>query len=76
MQARNALNTIVAHSGYSKTDVARLMGRNDNYIRRFISGGNTPRTDILAEVADVCGYDLALIRRDGSERIIIDPPEK
>lgn len=76
MQALRAFNTMVAHSGHTKTEVGRLMGRGDGYIRQTVSRGSVPRADILAEIADVCGYDLTLIKRDGSERIIIDPPEK
>lgn len=76
MHALKAFNTMVAHSGRSKVEVSVLMGRNENYISHVTNRGGIPRTDIMAEVADVCGYDLALIKRDGTETIIIDPPNK
>lgn len=76
MQALNALNTVIAHSKLSKAEVARLMGRDVNYISSTVSRRSIPRTDIMSEIADVCGYDLALIKRDGTETIIIDPPDE
>lgn len=76
MNALKAFNTMVAHSGHPKAEVSVLMGRNENYVSHMTNRGSIPRTDIMAEIADVCGYDLTLIKRDGTETIIIDPPSK
>lgn len=76
MHALKAFNTMVAHSGYPKTRIGILLGRTESYIRGIAIRGSIPRTDTMAEIADVCGYDLALIKRDGTETIIIDPPSK
>ena len=74
MQVLTAFNTIVTRSGLSKAAIAKSIGRNVNYINGITIRGSVPRADTLALVADVCGYDLALIKRDGSDTIIIDPP--
>lgn len=76
MQARAAFNTIVAHSGKPKEVLSREMGRGSNYLGVTTTRGSIPKTDTFAEIADVCGYDLKLEKRDGTETIIIDPPHK
>lgn len=76
MKSNDLLAYMQANSGMSQANLSRTMGRSDKFISRYISGKATPGLDLMSEVADVCGYDLALIKRDGTETIIIDPPEK
>lgn len=75
MQAVDALSAIIDNSGMTKSAIAASMGRNGSYIRITVNRGYTPRTDIMAEIADACGYDLKLLKRDGTDEITIDPPE-
>lgn len=74
MQAKAALNTIISQSGETKSALATMLGRSPNYVHSLVNKRTDPSVGTLVEVADVCGYDLALIKRDGSDTIIIDPP--
>ena len=76
MDALSALNTAVAHSGLTRSKVSVQAGRSRQFIATIMGQGHTPSSDTLADFADICGYDLALIKRDGSETIIIDPPKR
>lgn len=76
MQAFGAMCAIIRSSGISRSKVGLLMGKSDGYIHQTISRGSIPRADTLAEIADVCGYNLVLVKRDGSETIQIDPPQR
>jgi hypothetical protein len=52
------------------------MGRSDGYLSRSITTGQNPGAVKLAEIADAMGYDLRLVKRDGTYEIVIDPPER
>lgn len=67
-----ALNTIIAHSGKAKEQISREMGRNPNFLGVTTSRGSIPRTDTFCTIADTCGYDLLLVKRDGTETIHLE----
>lgn len=76
MKAKRIFNKVVNTSGLTKAELARRMGRNDNYIRGYVTRGSIPKVDTFAEIADVSGYDLLVRHRQSGEEIIIDPPER
>lgn len=76
MQAHDVLRALFNDSGMSMTNLSRAIGKSDKFISRYLSGGTTPGLSVTSQIADVCGYDLKLEKRDGTETIIIDPPHK
>lgn len=74
MNARDAFLQVVADSGLPIREITRQLGRSPGYFTHITKDdGSTPRTDTLARVADVCGYDLLLRRRIDEYEIPIDP---
>lgn len=76
METRDVLPAIVKGSGRSMQSISTSMGRSRTYIANVVNRGTTLQVDTLAEIADECGYDLKLDKRNGSETIVIDPPQR
>lgn len=76
MEALDSLRQAINDSGLSMYAVSKLMGKTPIYIGALFSRGSTPRTDTYATIADACGYDLLLRKRDNGAEILIDPPRK
>ena len=76
MQPRNVIPTIVSSSGKSMQSISLAIGRTRTYINSTIQNRSISHVDTVAAVADVCGYDLLLRKRDDGTEIIIDPPQK
>lgn len=76
MDSRDVLPALVKGSGQSMSSISTKMGRSRNFIVVTIQKNSTPYLDTVSEVADVCGYDLLLRRRDDGTEIIIDPPKR
>lgn len=70
MNALSAINNAIAHSGKSKLQVARDMGKSDYYVTALVGRGSVPKLDTAAELAHACGYTLYL--EGHGERIEID----
>lgn len=72
MQALEAAREMMRREGRTMYRVSVDMGQKPSYVqsamRRHGIGAPT-----LALIADACGYDLALIPREGGEPIRIDP---
>ena len=75
MQIKAVLNMVIAQSGANKTELARKLGRGENYISNYSVKGNIPRTDTFAAIADVSGFDLIVRKRDDGTEMTIDPPK-
>lgn len=60
-------------SGKSANSVSLAMGKHRNFISSTIYQRSTPRSDNLAKIAELCGYELIL--KGHGEEIEIDPPE-
>lgn len=73
MNAHDALVAMIGESGSSYFSIERTMGVKQNYLKRLRYGGSTPRTDVAARIADACGYDLILRRRDDGSETTIAP---
>ena len=69
MNAHDATVEIISESGLG----IRQLNRAGGNVERIIYHDGTPRTDTLARIADACGYDLLLRRRDDLYEILIDP---
>ena len=74
MDAKKALRQIMDKSETTGYAIALSMGRNSSYVYNVLGTHSNPSYAFLTSVADACGYDLALVKRDGSETIILDPP--
>lgn len=75
MDLKNAMNEIMDESGMSRYAIAKTMGRSNNYVYNLFGRGGYPSYQVASDIADICGYDLALVKRDGSRTIILDKPE-
>lgn len=74
MKAHEVLRTITKDSGSSDMSLSAAMGRNTNFLGVIRSRGTIPKTDTFAMIADTCGYDLLVRKRETHEEIVIDPP--
>lgn len=72
MNTTNAVRALLARSGLTSYKVSRGLGRHSSYVSTMLRRGSVPSADLLAQMADVCGYDLRLISRDGLDSITID----
>ena len=75
MEINEALEAIIGESAYSKYAVGVTLGHGRNYIYNMLQKGSNPNFKPLVSIANLCGYDLALIKRDGSHTILLDPPK-
>lgn len=57
-------------SGKGTIEVSSEIGRAKSYVGGILSRGSTPQADTLAEIAEACGYQLALIGH--GEQIVIE----
>ena len=76
MEPKDVLPELVKGSGRSMRTISVQMDRTSNYLAAVVQRKSIPKYDTMAEIADVCGYDLLLRRRDDGTEIIIDPPRK
>ena len=72
MQAQEAFRYALDNSGKSQRQISRDLGKVDTFISSMLSGGRTPGLQLMANVADVCGYDLLLVDRTTGDTIKID----
>lgn len=75
MQVTEAIRQMVKGSGKSGHAVSTSMGRSPHWLASTLSQKSDPKTSTLALIATACGYDLTLVKWDGSESIRIDPDE-
>ena len=76
LNVSDALSAIIKGSGRSMQSLSLLMGRSRSYLVNTVQTKTNPHVSTMAEIADTCGYDLKLVKRDGMETIIIDPPKR
>lgn len=75
MQAQEAFRYVLDNSGKSQRQISRDLGKVDTFISSMLSGGRTPGLQLMANVSDVCGYDLVLVNRSTGETIKLDSKE-
>lgn len=61
MDAKQALRSLVDNSGKSQRAISRELGKTDNYVSALFSMGRAPGSDLMAAIAQACGYTLALV---------------
>lgn len=61
MNSREALAHVVRASGKSKAAISRGVGKSSNFVSALFSMKRAPGTDLLAEIAQECGYTLQLV---------------
>ena len=61
MDTLAAIRETMRTSGHGLMKTSRLMGRNDSYMSSVFARGSYPSAPILAEIAAVNGYALALV---------------
>ena len=78
MQVNRCIRELVdATPGASMRGVSVELGKADTYVRNVSQPSRSPALATVADVADVLGYDLVLVRRsDGTELDTIEPPRK
>lgn len=69
VDATEAMRAIIEGSGKSGRQVAREIGRSDSFVSSSLAQGVCPRADTLARVARACGYELALVPRDETDKL-------
>lgn len=78
MQVNRCIRELVdATPGASMRGVSVALGKADTYVRNVAAPTRSPALATVADVADVLGYDLVLVRRsDGTAMGTIEPPRK
>ena len=76
MKAIDISRHIVRSSGLSDHVAAKKAGRSVNGFNPYIYRQNMPTLPVLAELCNVCDFDLLVRNRKTGEETIIDPPEK
>ena len=66
MDTHHALVAMLEASGLSSYRVSVGLGRHSSYVSTMLRRGSVPSADLLARMADVCGYDLRLVPRNGA----------
>lgn len=61
MDSRQALEHVVSASGLTKAELSRRLGRSEGYVSSLFSMHRAPGSDLLASIAQACGYQLQLV---------------
>lgn len=72
MDTVESVRLMIERAGVTPYRVAVDMGRAPTYVSSMLRRGSVPSADLLAQIADACGYDLRLIARDGLDSITVD----
>ncbi len=70
MYTGDAIRHMCEVSGKGSTIVSKDIGRVSSFVGTILSRGSVPKADTLAEIAEACGYQLALIGH--GEQIVIE----
>ena len=70
MYTNEAIRHMCEVSGKGSTIVSKDIGRVSSFVGTILSRGSVPKADTLAEIAEACGYQLALIGH--GEQIVIE----
>lgn len=72
MKANEALAYMLETSGRSAYSVSLALGKSHSYINSLTKRKGNISAHVLASVANVLDYDLALINRQTGETILLD----
>lgn len=77
MDTIQAVRSMLRHSGKTQAELSAAVGKSPSYISATLAQGSDLQGGTLARIADACGYDLQLVRRDGGDVLgRIDPPTR
>lgn len=76
MQVNQVVSAVVSNSGMSYNAVSAKLCKSREYARNIAVRASAPRLDTVADIADVCGYDLQLVRRDTGATVTVTPPRR
>ena len=75
------MDALRAAAGAADVPITRIgpaLGKSESYVSATASRGSVPRCDTMAEMAEACGYRLALVPKSDvpPSAIAIDPADK
>ncbi len=73
MHVAESIRTMMSTAGLSVRGIAAELGKCPYYMKHFLYRGGTPSVSNFAKIADVCGYDVLIRRRDDGTETPIDP---
>lgn len=75
MQVDRLIRWIVEASPQSMQSVSRELGHEASWCRSVARAGRSPALATIADVADVLGYDVAIVDRESGKIVaVVDPP--
>lgn len=74
MDSMDAMRALVAASGKPTRQLSEALGRSPNFFSACLSQGRHPGADLLAELAEACGYSLQLVPLDTARPTITVSP--
>lgn len=74
MQPKEAVTYMMNSANKSMYTVSLETGHKASYVSSLMRRKGSISAPVLANIAYVCGYDLALINRETGEQIAIDIP--
>lgn len=76
MDSSKAMKTMVERCGKSARAVSTEAGRTPDYLGSIFYRGSSPTLATAAQIADVCGYSVALTPKADvpPSALVIDPP--
>lgn len=77
MQVDTCIREMCKASGSSMRSVSAELGKSPAYVRLAGRAGGSPALATVADVADVLGYDLAIVDRETGETVgTIEAPRR
>lgn len=77
MQVNRVIQTLLDSRPDSGRSVSAALGRSSSYVRVVAQPSRSPALATVVDVADVLGYDLAIIdRKSGKALGTIQPPRR
>lgn len=75
MKVNEVAASLIGLSGMSANAVSAALGRSREWARQAARPDRTPRLDTVADIADACGCDIVIVRRETGERVgVVEPP--
>ena len=64
------------HSRLSKSEISRRLSRSETFLTSSLQRGGSMRADLLAQIADICDFELVLVSKNDSHDPIVILPSK
>lgn len=75
MQVNDCIKGMARAAGVSLAEVSRRLGRSERWASVVGAPGRSPALATVADVADACGFALAVVDRETGETVgTIEPP--